>query len=186
MIKSIFLLLTIILSVVLSSCVNVFQPSDETNEQNQIIKNVTLYPDNTDDTSKNIPAPLSDEDFVIKNDDTFIELNGIYENLITCDDIVNVSYLDEKRVYDTYIYNNFTVSVSPAPYNTIFFINLVTSELETSRRVKVGDTMSDVIQKYGLTDEISLDFLAYHYKSKILTFFFNQNGNITNIGFEMI
>ncbi|MFV0240584.1 MAG: hypothetical protein ACK5H4_11190 [Lacrimispora sphenoides] len=183
MIKTKSLLITIMLSVILTGCASAFQASSEKNQQNQTTENMTLHPGTADNTDKNTPASLSDEDFIVKNENTFIELNGNYENLITNEEIVNVRYLDEKRAYDTYVYENFIVSVSPTPYNTVFFINLVTSELETSRGIRVGDFISDVFEKYGLVDGNSY---MYHYDDKILTFYIDKDGKVTNIKFEMI
>jgi len=183
MIKTKSVLIVIVLLVVLTGCANAFIENSEKIEQNQTIVNTTLHSDATDNIEKNTPIALSDEDFTVKNKNTFIELNGNYENLITNEEIVNARYLDEKRAYDTYVYENFIVSVSPTPYNTVFFINLVSPEFKTYRGISVGDSISDVFEKYGLVDGNSY---VYFYDYKILTFYVDKDGNVTNITFEMI
>ncbi|SET46561.1 hypothetical protein SAMN05443270_0160 [Lacrimispora sphenoides] len=185
MIKLHSLLIIVILFISLTGCTNTFQSTSEKKEQNQTLEYMTQQPHITDNTDKNIPTALSDEDFIVKNKDTFIELRSSYENLITNEEISYISYLNEDHVFDTYVYENFIVSVSPAN-NTVFSINLVTPELKTSRGIGVGNSISDIAEKYGLDDETYDRTLVYHYDFKMLIFYVDKDGIITNIVLEMI
>ena len=185
MIKIRYLLISIMLSVILSGCADALQSGEEKTIQNQTEEIMTMHPDTTDNTSIDTPATLSDKDFIIKNNDTFIELNGNYENLISNEEIVQVSYLDENHVYDTYVYENFIISVSP-PGNVIFHINLLTSELETSRGISIGDSISDVCDKYGVPDSMASEYYLYTYEHDLLFFYIDEYGKVTKIKFEMI
>ncbi|WP_349944243.1 hypothetical protein ABFV83_12435 [Lacrimispora sp. BS-2] len=111
MIKTKSLLLTIILSIVSTGCINNFQVFYEKAEQTQTKENMPLYSNITDKADENILTALFDEDFIVMSKDIFIELKGNYDNLITNEKIARISYLDENHVYDTYVYENFIVSV---------------------------------------------------------------------------
>lgn len=51
--------------------------------------------------------PISDDDFIIKDDNNYIELRGKYEDMITNDKIIKTKLADEVHAYDVYIYENF-------------------------------------------------------------------------------
>jgi len=70
--------------------------------------------------------------------------------------------------------------------NIIWSLNLVTSELKTSRGISIGDSILDVFEKYGLVDGESSEFYVYHYDGKILTFYIDKDGKVISIEFEMI
>jgi len=185
MIKAKNLLLAIVLLVTLTSCANDFQSTSERHEQNQTAENITLPPDTTENADKSTPVGLSAEDFIVEDENTFIELGGNYETLKTSEEIVEARYLDEKRAYDTYVYTNFIISTEPVN-NTIWFINLVTFELKTSRGISIGDSISDVFEKYGFVDGDSSELYVYHYDGKKMTFYVDKDGKVSNIIFEIV
>jgi len=128
---------------------------------------------------------LSDKDFQIKGQGIFIELEDAYENIVINEKAVSISDVDEDHAYYTYVYENFILSVSPIN-GTIFCINLVTSEFETDRGIRVGDHISDVFKKYGLVDENLLQCYAYYYNHKMLIFYVDKDERVVDIKLEMI
>ena len=143
--------------------------------------------------NENLPASLSDEDFVVKSDNTFIELCGDYNDFRTDEKFINVSYANERRAYDTFLYENFTLSNGA----TIFMFALITPAFETSRNIRVGDTISSVLKKYGQPNEIKESYMIgdniaineyYQYADNkhAIMFYIDKNEVITEIRFACV
>ena len=172
----------IILSIILTGCIDFSKSRDE---ESQAKEDMGIYTNIAENASINAPDTLSDKDFQIKGQGTFIELESTYENMAINEKIVNVEYLDEMYVYDTYFYENCILSISPVN-GTIFCIDLVTSEFKTARGVSVGDHISTVFEEYGPVDENPSQCYVYYYNYKMLTFYVDQNGRVMGIKLEMI
>ena len=136
--------------------------------------------------SKEVPAPMSDDDFYVTDGKTIIVLRGDYRDLKTDEKIVHARYADERRAYSTFVYENFTLSNGLK----IFGIILKTSVFETSRGIRVGDSISDVFEKYGIDDcKISYrrddpnipEYYRYDYNYSWIIFYVNEDKIITKI-----
>lgn len=146
--------------------------------------------------SSNIKSvnPLTNEDFVIKNNNTYIELGGKYGDLKTNEKIINTVPANEKHIYDIYEFDNFKILTQPGDGATsiIASIDLTTPTIQTSRGISVGDTTSEVIEKYGNTDDdsttdsIAPDQYVYRYNGQYLTFFIDKNGKVVLVRFELV
>lgn len=134
------------------------------------------------------PASLVDDDFTVKYDSNYIKLNEPYENIETNEKLINFRPVTENHVYEVYEYENFIVSVSPNSDNgsKILSINLTSNKIETSREIKVGDSISSVFEKYGEPDRRYSAEFNYHHEGKFITFYFNDYEKIIGIKFELI
>ena len=126
------------------------------------------------------PALISDEDFILKNKNTFIKLGDRYENLITDEKITYTRSADEKRAYDTFGYENFTILSGIE----MFSVTSETPALETHRGIRVGKSIQDVFEKYGTTDKTPPNSFWYHYNGKFLIFYVDENDKIIQIKIE--
>lgn len=177
----------ILISIVVTAYLNILQPFDPPRVyQTQQQENLILYQDVTDAISKKPIAPLSDEDFIIKNDDNFVELGNTFKNLKTDEKNADIQYANEKHAYDIYAFKNFTISTQPLDEGIIFSIYLTTPILKTFRNISIGDTISDVFEKYGLVDEVPSGLYMYRYNDKILTFYADESGKVTGIHFQFV
>lgn len=150
---------------------------------------------NTDDGTKiESVFPLTNEDFVIKDKNNYIELGGNYEDLKTDEKIIKTFLADENNIYDVYEFENFKLLTQPGGSSSsiIGSIDLTTSAIQTSRGISVGDTISEVVEKYGNPDDSSIaDSIApgqymYQYNSEFLTFFVDKTGIVVLIRFEIV
>jgi hypothetical protein len=185
-VKNKFFLIVIMLSIITVYFINTQPFGKEESEQVQKQENMVLQPNTTDSTSEKSHITLSDEDFIVNNDNTFIELGSKYKNLKTDEKIINTHYADENHVYNVFIFENFTITTEPWDEGIIDNINLRTPILKTSRGASIGDPISDVFKKYGLVDGDSSEFYMYHYNGKILKFYVDEKGKVTNIQFELV
>lgn len=137
--------------------------------------------------------PLTNSDFVIKDKNNFIKLGGKYGDLKTNEKITKTVPADENRIYDVYEFENFKLLTQPGggSNSIIGSIDLTTPIIKTSRGISVGDTISEVVAKYGNPDDSSIaDSIApgqymYQYNSKFITFFVNKTGKVVLIRFEI-
>lgn len=129
---------------------------------------------------------LTDEDFIIRSDDTFIQLGERFDEMKISEKVLLHKPCNEDQVYDTYIYDDFVLLVSfeSKKGDTIWSIRLLTSEFETSRGVKIGDSISKVFEKYGVTDSDDSDFYYYSQDGRGLTFDVDENEKIIGIKIE--
>ena len=134
------------------------------------------------------PASLMDDDFVIKYDSNYIKLNEPYEDIETNEKLINFYPVTENHVYEVYEYENFIISVSPNSDNgsKILSINLTSDKIETSRGIKVGDSISNVFEKYGEPDSRYSSEFNYHQEGKFITFYFDDYEKVIGIKFELI
>lgn len=125
---------------------------------------------------------LTDEDFVIKNEDTYVKLRGKFDEMKVGDKLVSHRPVSEKRAYEVYYYENLTISVGI----DVFSIVLITSKFETARGIKVGDSMDKVFEKYGVTekDDEYEDYTYYGPDRYKLIFEVDKNDIITRIKLE--
>lgn len=131
---------------------------------------------------------LTDEDFIIRSDDTFIQLGEPFDEIKIGKKVLSHEPCNEDQVYDTYFYDDFVLLVSfePKKGDTIWSIRLLTSEFETSRGVKIGDSISKVFEKYGVIDSDDSDFYYYSQDGRGLTFDVDENEKIIGIKIEKL
>jgi hypothetical protein len=161
---------------------------DEISQINAENKNLS---DNEDTKSSSV-LPLSNSDFVIMDDNNYIELNGKYEELITDNKITETIEPNEIHTYYIYVYENFKIL---SDGNEIAWIDLTTPVFQTSRGIKLGDAISKVIKKYGNTNMDKTQYdeendipgqYMYSYDGKFITFFFDKNNKIVGIRLEIL
>lgn len=135
--------------------------------------------------------PLSNEDFVIKDEKNHIELMEKYENIVTDDKIIEFIHANEIYAYDFCEYENFNVRVG---LEIISCIELNTPILQTSRGIRVGDSILELVKygdsysdKYDYDDKLdTLGCYIYTYGYKFIKFFFNKSGDIVRISIEIV
>lgn len=138
-------------------------------------------------------SPLTYEDFVIKDKRNYIELGGKYGDLKTNEKIVKTVPGNEKHIYDIYEFDNFKVltQIGGGASSIIWSVDLTTPIIQTSRGISVGDTVSEVIEKYGkpesasTADSVAPGQYVYRDKGEYLTFFIDKNGKVVLIRFEL-
>lgn len=151
------------------------------NEKNYTLENIS--DSSIIESNETNTFTLIEEDFIIKNKNTYIKFKGNYENLITNKKILNIIYLDEDTLYDTYFYENLTIGVSP-PDNMIFFIDLIDPSIETYRGISIGNSVLDVKSKYGLPDKEYMNTYTYNFNYESITFYFNEEEKVIRITFS--
>jgi hypothetical protein len=64
-------------------------------------------------------------------------------------------------------------------------IDLTSSVFQTSRGIKIGDSLSKVIEKYGKTEIYNLsdspNYYEYSYSSDFITFFIDKNEKVIGL-----
>lgn len=161
------------------------------NDKSEIIDSKIKINDSTNIKSV---SPLTNEDFVIKDKNNYIELGGKYGDLKTNEKISETVPANEKHIYDIYVFGNFKIvtEAGGGANSRIESIDLTTPIIQTSRGIRVGDTISDVVEKYGNADDsIIADSIApgqylYSYNGNTLTFFVDKMGNVVGIRFESV
>jgi len=126
--------------------------------------------------------PLSDKDFIVKNGNIVIELGSDYKDLEIDEKILSISYANERRAYDIFVFENFTISSTLK----IFMITLTTPAFETFRGVRLGDSILSVFEKYGIADSSENGLYSYYYNYKILIFYVDENNTIIGIRLEYV
>lgn len=179
-----FLLFTICFILFFKGCIEVQQKGNLENYDNVSNGNDSIQ-GMTPPQKINVFFGLSDQDFVIADEDTNIELNDKYEYLVTIETLIDKKNVDEKRVYCTYVYANFIVSVSPIN-DSIFYINLLTPQYKTARGIAIGDSIEDVEEKYGSSVIKSENSISYNHNAKFITFWFDGDNEVTRIVLEML
>lgn len=162
------------------------------NEKSETIVSKTKTTDNTNIKSN---FPLSNEDFVIKDNNNYIELGGKYEDLKTNEKITENLPPNEMKSYYIYVFENFKILTDGG---IVGQIDLTAPILQTSRGIRIGDTISKVFEKYGEDAHITkydedltkltnnTGFYTYTYNGKSLEFYVDKSGEITDIRFEII
>lgn len=146
----------------------------------------------TDSINIKSVLPLTNEDFVIKDKNNYIELGGKYGDLKTNEKITKTIPANEKFVYDIYVFENFKIiTESGGKANCIIeSIDLTTPTIQTSRGIRIGDNISEVIEKYGNADHSNITdtpgYYVHRYNSNLLTFFVDKIGKVIGIRFELI
>jgi hypothetical protein len=139
------------------------------------------------DTQTNIINPLTDEDFVIKDKDNYIELGGKYEDLKTNEKITDTYEPNENRAYYSYFCENFTITTDG---NSISCIDLETNILKTSREIRVGDSITKIFKIYGKSKYYKISgengYYDYHMVGKIITFYVDKTKKVTRIRMELV
>ncbi len=157
------------------------------------IESIDSNPKITENINKeSVFVPLTSEDFIIKDENNYIELGGKNGNIKTNEKITEFFPANEHHIYQTYVFENFRITTTPEGEtdSTIFCINLDTPVLCTSKGIKIGDDESEVLEKYGsvkhhdISDETRL--YRYYFEDKILTIFVDQKGEVTGIRYEII
>jgi hypothetical protein len=151
-----------------------------------------------ENTKSNSVLPLTNSDYVIMDDKNYIELNGKYEEIKTDNKITETITPNENHAYYAYVYEDFKILSGG---DIIAAIDLTTSVFQTSRGVKLGDEISEVVEKYGKSymDKAEYDeeyeipgYYEYYYYdskntiSKYITFFFDKNNKIIGIRLEIL
>lgn len=161
--------------------------------QNGRFESIDSKANTVDGTKIKSEFPLTNEDFVIKDKNNYIELRGEYGDLNTKEKITKTVPADENHIYDVYEFENFKLITEPAgDSSSIIEIDLTTPVIQTSRGISVGDTISEVVEKYGNPDDSSIDDsiapgqYMYQYNSDFLTFFVDKTGIVTLIRFEIV
>gem|GEM_PF-2490916 len=143
----------------------------------------------TDNTNIKSIYPLTNEDFVIRDKNNDIELRGKYGNLKTNEKITKTIPANEKVAYNIYIFENFNITTDGCSIDSI---DITTPIIQTSRGIIIGDTLSDIIEKYGKADEANIadsvapGHYAYHHNGNLLTFFVDKIGKVIGIRFESV
>ena len=171
--------------IFIAGCANVLRLSDNEISQNTTAENTISSPDTTHSSEINIPPALSDEDFIVKIENTYIVLGIKFDILLTNEKILNTRYADERHAYNTYSYENFIITTSPIN-DTILSITLVTPEFSTYRGIHLGTSAIDILEKYDLADTDSSGHYSYLNNGKVLTFYVDENGNVTKIELSMV
>lgn len=132
-----------------------------------------------------LASTMSDEDFIVRHDNLFIELGVEFKNIKVDEKILDVQDVDETHSYDVFVFENFIIRVELIR-EKIIGIYLTSSVLKTSRGISIGDTISDVFERYGIVDKAGAEFYMYSYRDKILRFYVDENGIIRAIQFEFV
>ena len=96
---------------------------------------------------------------------------------------------NELRAYDIYVFENFKILIG---VDTVGSIDLTTRFFQTSRGIRIGDTISKVVEKYGNADDSkTADSIApgqyvYRHDGEIITFFVDKTGKLVGIRFELV
>ncbi|TYQ16371.1 UNVERIFIED_CONTAM: hypothetical protein Cloal_2904 [Acetivibrio alkalicellulosi] len=162
------------------------------NIQNDITENIDSKTENTDTINIKSNFLLDNEDFVIKYKNNHIELGGKYGDLKTNEKITKAIPANEKSVYDIYMFENFKIITQPdgKANGYILSIDLTTPIIQTPRGIRIGDTISNVLEKYGDSDDCTITdtskYYVYRYRGNVLTFFVNEKEEVIGIRFEIV
>ncbi len=142
------------------------------------------------ESNNNQISEIDNSDFILSDDNESIELDSIFSNQTTNKTEISQSYIGEVYVdeyaYKYYLHNyeGFDLYVSNAYYNLknrnfdeyhVISIKLTKPMFKTSRGITVGNTKSEVINKYGMSTYDSEEtILTYRYKDKGIKFEFNE------------
>ena len=139
---------------------------------------------------ENTPKPqvvaLNEEDFIIRDENNYIKLDDKYENLVTNEKVTSILGVTENRAYESYVYESFVVSVA----SDIFRISIISPAIETSRGIRVGDSMETVFEKYGMAEFLQLDsatgYYMYSHEAKFVRFNFDSSKKVSSILIECV
>ena len=130
---------------------------------------------------------LTNKDFIIKNENTYIKLDGKYLDLKTNEKLIFSKEPDLIHAYYFYEYKNFKICSNN---EIISSISLITPTLKTTRGIRVGNPISKVFLKYGKTKYHKLlnktGYYDYFYNKKILTFYVDKEKKVDLISLELI
>ena len=94
--------------------------------------------------------------------------------------------MTENRAYESYVYESFVVSVA----SDIFRISIISPTIETSRGIRVGDSMETVFEKYGMAEFLQLDsatgYYMYSHEAKFVRFNFDSSKKVSSILIECV
>ena len=195
-IKPLVIRLAIIIVIGFSGCFIFFHKDitkDEIIQINTDDKNISVK----ENLKSNSILPLTNRDFVIKDDDNYIELDGKFEELKTDKKLTETITPNENHAYYVYVYEDFKILSGG---EIIASIDLTTPTFQTSRGVKLGDEISEVIEKYGklYMEKAEYDedneipgYYEYAYDSKntiskYITFFFDKSNEIVGVRLEIL
>ncbi len=139
-------------------------------------------------------SSITNKDFVIKDKNNYIELSGKYRDLKTDEKIIKTVPANEKHIYDIYEFDNFKILIQPGrdANSRIGSIDLTTPVIQTSRGIIVGDTISQVVEKYGKADDHKIidqtlpEEYVYRCNSEFMTFFVDKTGKVVLIRLELV
>lgn len=195
MIKKIILLslIIILISAGIGYLINNKETVNPNGTYNKLV-NADSKANNNDGSNVKSDLSLTNEDFIIKDNNNYIELEGRFENLVTNDKNIEIIPAHENHIYETYVYDNFKILIQPGGDNSniILSIDLTTPVLKTSRGISVGATLSKVVEEYGYpdnysnTDSITSDQYYYQYDGKVITFFIDEEDKVVLIRYEIV
>ncbi len=154
----------------------------------KLTQNSLPKPVQTSTNSKSV-YPLTSEDFVIKDKNNYVKLGGKYGDLKTNEKVTKTVSANEMNAYDIYVFENFKILVG---VGTIGSIDLTTPVLQTSRGIRIGDTITEVIEKYGdadnskIVDSIAPGQYVFRHNGEFATFFVDEIGKVVGIRFELV
>ena len=178
----------IICFLMLSACNNVNKSAQEevTAESEKIIIEKEIVNETEiifyDYENESRIPKLTDEDFIIKYDNTFIEIKGTYEDMITNEDITYFREMSEKRAYEITEFENFRIEHGLV----IGEITLLTPKLATARDIRVGDNIEKALQAYELNKYLDDRYYTCSHNYKYLEFYIDENQIITKIILEIL
>lgn len=155
------------------------------NIQNDKSESIDFKTNSTDNKNIKSVLPLTNEDFVIKDKNNYIELGGKFKYLKTNEKITKTRTTNENFAYDIYVFENLKIMIG---VDTIGSIDLTTPILQTSRGIRIGDSISKVFEKYGNTNDYDTTNIpicySYFYNSNSISFFVDKNDKVMIIIFE--
>jgi hypothetical protein len=188
--------LIIALSLIYFGCTSDVDGVNKTYTEDKVNKSTTSSNDiDTKDASiilmidSNQDFELKNIDFMIFSDSTKIVLGESLDSIVTTDKIINKRSADSKIANDIIVYDNYKLKINISD-KIIIAIELTTSVYKTNRGIKVGDTLSQVIDKYGDYDKLNnsdlREFYMYYFEDKILTFCIDKDNVIVGIKYEFV
>jgi hypothetical protein len=188
--------LIIALSLIYFGCTSDVDGVNKTYTEDKVNKSTTSSNDiDTKDASiilmidSNQDFELKNIDFMIFSDSTKIVLGESLDSIVTTDKIINKRSADSKIANDIIVYDNYKLKINISD-KIIIAIELTTSDYKTNRGIKVGDTLSQVIDKYGDYDKLNnsdlREFYMYYFEDKILTFCIDKDNVIVGIKYEFV
>jgi hypothetical protein len=145
------------------------------------------FEDITISKEENVIDDLSEEDFMLENEDFSFCLGMKYEDFALFDIDELEPYRD--KTYYFIVHEDYKIKVAMGD-KSIFFLDLITSKYETTRGISVGDSLSDMLESYGhdysQSEAFDKEFYTYYYDGKNLTFVVDENQTIISVTFDSL